>query len=235
MDKCVKKDENPWKQLMKNENNEYIAECDINQINTIRNRIANYPPSKQLNLEYIPQPYVGDPFNSIIYFLLSNPSPLGTYSQDMESIAKNNLIHENIEYPLFWINPKYGETEAYNWWYNKLQHLINISRSEIISKKIFAIDYMAYFSEKYPYIPETHNIPSQNYSIYLIKKAMEVNKIIIIGRFRREWYNKIPELENYRYSIEIINRRNPIISPNNIQNNNFGIGFDEIVNKMRNL
>jgi hypothetical protein len=210
---------NPWEKLLKtNGKCKYIAECDKDFLLDI---------DKKFKLDFIPQPYVGNPYSSVVYYLLGNPNPLGNnYSIELQELQKKNLSHEIIEYPLFWLDPKYKESEVYKWWIDNLSYLVGELGRKIITKYIFAIDYFGYFSEN---TPSFKNLPSQEYSFYLIKKAIEDKKIIIVARCANRWYNSISTLKEYENTFELNNPSNVIISPGNVGDEN----FDKIIERLR--
>jgi len=223
--------ENPWRNIQQI-NNEYIAECDVDIMGKIKILNNKQKDEKKLKLEIIPQPYVGDPKFAVIYYLLSNPSPLGTENDYPQKLLFDNLTHKNKDHPFFLLNPKYKNTKAYDWWNKKLRHIIEDTNLDTISHCFFAIDYMAYFSKKYPYLVDTSNLPSQAYSCDLIKQAMKEEKIIVIARFLKKWNDKLPNLKYYPNTIVLSNPQNPVISENTAKDLKGIKAYKKIISKL---
>ncbi len=60
---------------------------------------------------------------------------------------------------------------------------------------LFFIEYFPYHSNRSFRFP--NNLPSYEYSNWLIERAMDDKKIIIIMRKEEDWYNRIPNLKKY--------------------------------------
>jgi hypothetical protein len=168
--------ENPWLDLIK-DNNRYVAKCDISKINNY----VSYGKQK-LILDIIPMPYMGNPFNAVVYILLGNQLFFHddyTYYKKNENILRENLIHKIKDYPLFWLNPIFRDSNSYKWWIDKLGFLDGETNREIVTNRIFSVEYYAYSSKKFP---DLQDLPSQKYSFELIKQAMIDGKIIIVAR-----------------------------------------------------
>lgn len=207
---------NPWLELNQT-NNRFIAECDISYIN----EYVEYGKQK-LKLDIIPHPYMGNPFTAVVYFLLGNPlffSDDYPYYRNAPDIFLENLQHKVNDYPLYWLNPIYGESKSYNWWLDKLGYLDGETNRKIITNRFFSIEYFAYYSSNFP--NDLNHLPSQDYSFHLIKQAIIEKKIIIVARHKELWYSAISELRNYINKYELKSSQNVIISQNNIGNNNF--------------
>jgi len=215
--------ENPWLEL-NNTNNKFVAKCDISNIN---NYVGN--GKQKLKLDVIPQPYMGNPFTAVVYLLLGNPSFFPEdylYYKENTNILLENLRHNVKEYPLYWLNPIFKDSKSYKWWIDRLCYLDGETDREIVTNRVFSIEYYAYYSKEFP---DLNRLPSQNYSFYLLKQAILAGKIIIIARHKDLWYSKIQELRNYPNKYELINHQNVIISPNNIGPEK----FDKIIKKLK--
>jgi len=215
--------ENPWLDL-DTTNNKFVAKCDISYIN---NYVRN--GKKKIRLDFIPHPYMGNPFTAVVYLLLGNPNIFNddSYNKIESNIYIENLQHKINDYPLYWLNPIYKESKCYKWWIDRLRYLDGGTDRKIVTNRVFEVEYYAYYSNKFH---NTIKLPSQEYSFHLIKQAISDGKIIIIARNKESWYSAIPALRNYINKYELKNPRNVIISPNNIigQDN-----FDKIIKKLK--
>lgn len=208
--------ENPWINL-KMINNEYIAECDRKHIQNFRYKLKN---DFKLRLEGFPGPYTGNPQKALVYLLASNPG----HSEGEEKIYRkytelflNNLTHSNVEWPFLTFCPELRYTPGGIWWTEKLQSLINVTSIETVSNYVFNAEYFPYHSKKYKYINEI--LPSQEYTFFLVEKAMNENKIIIIMRSEEHWYRAVPKLKFYKYKTVLYNIRRPWITSGNMDSN----------------
>jgi len=206
--------ENPWKDLKKT-NNEFIAECDKYYIPELNSKLKG---KHKLRLEGYPGPYTGDPINSIIWLLASNPG----HCEGEEKIYRNyeelfirNLFHTNTQWPFFTFCPELRNTPGGVWWTQKLKNFINETGFETVSKYVFNAEYFPYHSEEYKSINLI--LPSQKYTFFLVNNAIKTGKNIILMRSENEWYNAVPELRNYKNKTVLFNIRRSWISPGNME------------------
>jgi len=217
--------ENPWLNLKKI-NNEYIAECDKEYSNYL------FDPKYGLKLKnLIPSPYTGDPKNSVIYLLALNSGYTENIDEEhhmrYESSLKNQLVHKFDDYPFMPLNPCFAGDPGYEWWYNKLQHLIKEFGIKYIANILFNIEYFPYRSKEFNELPVI--LPSQKYTFSLVEEAINNEKIIIIMRSKKYWYKAIPKLEDYKRTYILRNPQNPVISSGNMDNNE----FQEVINELK--
>lgn len=217
--------ENPWFNLKKT-NNEYIAECDKDYPNYL------FVPKYGLKLKnLIPSPYTGDPKNSIIYLLALNSGYTENIDEKFhmkyESLLKDQLVHKFDDYPFMPLNPCFEGDPGYIWWHKKLRHLIKEFDVKFIANKIFNIEYFPYRSKKFKELPVI--LPSQKYTFSLVEEAISNEKIIIIMRSKKYWFNAIPKLEVYKRKYILRSPQNPVISSGNMNNNE----FQETINELK--
>jgi len=204
---------NPWIELEKVKDGE-VAECDKKAIEKI---IEDSP--KKLQIKYLPQPYMGDPTRAKIFLLNGNPNAPddaknnpGELSQDdfnrdhrkviNDSYDIDNPKNKEKDYPLYALNPDFEKYSIYRWWYDHLSCLIEAVGLKTVSEKVFAAEYFPYFSKKFHYFPKKQPyfsknlsgepiLESQEYTFNLVKEAIEAEKIIVIMRAKKKWYNSI--------------------------------------------
>ena len=218
--------ENPWINL-RMVNNEFIAECDKNHMYDFRYRLRG---DYRLRLEGYPGPYTGDPFNSVLYILALNPGHCEgeeiIYRQH-EELFLNNLTHTNVQWPFITFFPELRNTPGGIWWTEKLKQIIFDTSLETVSKYIFNAEYFPYHSKKYKNINKI--LPSQRYTFFLVKNAIQNNKYILIMRSEETWYNVVPELRNYSKKVVLNNIRRPWITSGNMD----PIIYQNIINTLR--
>lgn len=91
------------------------------------------------------------------------------------------------------------------------------------NKKIAIIQLLGYHSKRYKAVPKKllegkFLFPTQEYAIRLVRYLIKQDKLIIIARGKRIWYECIPELANYEEKGKVVflkNYRNTTISPGN--------------------
>jgi hypothetical protein len=189
----------------------HIASCDEGAIDLSKKTL--------LQFKYLPQPYMGDPEQAEIFLLNGNPNaPDGSGGSSHElfneyngEYIRKNLKGEKIDYPLYAL--KFKGYSIYNWWYPRLEELIQIRGIETVSKKLFDAEFFPYFSDKkediYESIPilkpkkncETQYLESQKYTFDLIKEAIDKEKMIVIMRFEDEWREAVKKLKDYSKKI----------------------------------
>ena len=235
---------NPWKNLKADKSDKYISNIDRKNMPELEKKFVK---EYKLHLELLPEPFVGNPKASI-YLLNLNP---GFSEENGEEHKKNKKLRECIfknnnqnykhqKYPFYWLDPDLKKTSGGNWWRKKIkQPLKEIGNDELVSKKIFCLEYFPYHSEKFK---ELKSIPieSKEYTFSLIEKAIKAEKIIIIMRAKKKWYESVKDakgvkcLEEYRrkkykdangeeYSrvMELKNPMNPSISLENMNPGDF--------------
>ena len=219
--------DNPWKNLKKI-NNEYFAECDRYLLHNMYYR-NSFKKDCELKLNVTPGPYTGDLINAKVYLLASNPGYDDDdvlFSEKYENEIINNLLHIYDEYPFLILNPRYRNSAGAKWWRCKLEYFINNIGLERTAKKVCSIEYFPYHSREYKH--NKTKLPSQEYSFSFVKNAIKENKIIIIMRSEKIWYDAIPELENYEKKYVLNSTRNVKVSPNNLDIENYEYIINEL-------
>jgi len=204
---------NPWIELEKVTDGE-VAKCDKMAIE----KVVEESPEK-LQIKYLPQPYMGDPTRAKIFLLNGNPNAPddaknnpGELSQEdfninhrkviTDSYNVDSSINKEKDYPLYALNPDFEKYSIYRWWYDHLSCLIEAVGLKTVSEKLFAAEYFPYFSKKFPdfskkqpYFSKNLNgdpiLESQEYTFNLVKEAIEAEKIIVIMRAEKKWYNSV--------------------------------------------
>lgn len=214
--------ENPWLQLPKEP--PFVLPCDADVIGQFNARQRR--DEFKIVLDEIPSPYIGDPESPIVFLNLNSAcSPEESDSPQISQyrkIAQMNLFHQFGEYPFYVFDPSLeGTPSGYKWFYKRFSHLIHDSgkNEKELSKKIFLIEYFPYRSKNYRW---KHGIlPSQEYSISLVKKAIARRAIIVMMRSKKLWVNAVPELNEYPNLYILHSVRNVIISEKNLGSERF--------------
>jgi len=235
--------ENPWKTIKDITKKEYIADCD-------KEAIGKLLPDKVRNLQfnYLPQPYMGNPKQAKIFLLNGNPNAPdnsgGLSQRECESNkkCKNYILYslehriEKENYPLYALSPDFRGYSISHWWRDHLYSLFEKNRRKYnalpettkdayfkpISEKLFVAEYFPYFSEHFNDVRNI-SVPSQEYTFDLIRGLEADNdKIIIIMRGKNEWENKIKWLKKHPDRVIKLNSdRNITLAPKNMAEGTF--------------
>lgn len=199
---------NPWLEISV-ENT--LLECDKEIINDHNNN-PKLKSDSEIVTDIWPEPYIGDP-NAEIYLLLGNPGinndiykrqEMKDFFNDNKDIFLKNLRHETtgMDYPLYYLDDNFNKhQDGYNWWKKAVKNLVKETGSglEKIAKNIFVVETYGYHSVSLQYriLKGKNKLKSSEYSFYLVDKAIEENKLIIVGRSVRIWLENVKKLEKY--------------------------------------
>jgi hypothetical protein len=86
-----------------------------------------------------------------------------------------------------------------------------------LARKLQAIELHGYHSKKWaaPLV----NFPSQGYGFELVRRAIERDALIIIGRAQSYWYSAVPELRRYLHIQSLASSRSAYLSRGNLGRN----------------
>lgn len=209
---------NPWLEITKDNK---VLSCDNDKILKLHNeiKVTDYP-----------EPFIGNP-ESEIYFLSANPGRndyelqenLLTDYDTFSRIILENLEHKsNRKYPFYYLNPQMKNLGGYDYWIKCIKPILNQGiKAEILAKNFFSVELIGYHSKGFPrkLFYGKNRLPSIDYSKFLVKKAMEEGKFILLARSVRNWFNLIPELRNYNNCFFIANNREMVISETTLSPN----------------
>jgi len=189
---------NPWLNLRKT-GGEYIAECDREHITpTIRNALA---------FDTLPWPYMGDLEKATVCVLTKSTiyeDALGAEKIDKRVVEKSLVHSYDCCLPIVTLDPKFRGASLQEWWRGKLRGLISETSEQDVSRSMFVAQYVPY-SHYRGRLGNPPTLPSQRYTISLVRKAMEDEKIIILIYPKRLWYEDIPELKIYGKCYTLVN------------------------------
>jgi len=221
--------ENPWKDL-KQTNGEYIAEYDIECI-------KNTPALRgALVFNTLPWPYMGDPERATVYVLAKSTicdDAWGAEERDRQAI-KNSLAHSfDGSLPLIALDPRFDDTSLQIWWLDKLQEVIDKTSLQDVGRYMFVAQYVPYSHHKGKLNKPRKMLPSQKYTVSLVRGAIKAKKNIVIMSPRPNWYQTIPELETYGKCYTLISPRSGVISERNVHGEENFRNIVEAINNAR--
>jgi len=206
---------NPWKELIIKKKTFLIK--DKNSLDKMKERVF----FKRL----LPEPYIGNPEAPIVILNL-NPGYSETdfdfYKiKKIRSLWKKNITHKNTQsyFPFYFLDPS---IRVYNggpsYWRRIFRKIIEDTNLNLVAKNIFCVEYFPYHSKVYK---KSFHVHSQEYSFFLVEKAIKNKALIVILRSEKLWYERVPKLKKYNKIIRLRNNRNVILSKNNIQKNGY--------------
>ena len=193
----AKKVINPWLSISPTKR---VLCCDLSILTKIsysRTCIEEMIPGTNA----FPEPWNGDLVNADIYILNMNPSSGGIavsspklLSSLYSSIYKGiyDLTSTDIEF----LKGK-GTPVQQKWWKKFLDP--TKMPSSFVGKKICVIEYFPYHTTtgfKFPL-----SLPSNYFVDNFINQAIVDKKLIIIARQAQSWFNRIPDLRNYKNTL----------------------------------
>ncbi|MFA8436796.1 MAG: hypothetical protein ACEPOZ_20000 [Marinifilaceae bacterium] len=176
----------------------------------------------QFCTQLLPDPYIGS-LEADVLVLALNPGlseeDYATHSDiKYRQLYKENLYQKVTEYPFYYLNPEL-DCPGSRWWNRKLRWLLEKVDRKQLAKSICCMQLMPYHSVRFKETKE--NLPTQEYTRFVVKQFMERNTPIVFMRSKKKWVELVPELEGYPYSFVMRNPRNPTFSPKNMGEENF--------------
>jgi hypothetical protein len=202
---------NPWLTLP--EVAPFALATDLERVVAF-NRSASY--DSIVHLELLPEPFIGN-FLAPVVVLALNPGfspddPKTHQDERFIEFSRRNLKNENTEYPFFFLNPSIN-APGRTWWEQKLSRLIRAKGQETVAQKVLCIEFFPYHSRRFDYAKL--NVPSQDFSMELVRKAMSRDALIIILRGAKLWFRALPELATYKRMYRVRNPQNVILTSTN--------------------
>ena len=187
---------NPWLEL--STSRPFVLPQDLPYVLEL-NRYRRNNDSHRIQLNIPPTPFVGSTVAPVV-ILLANPGVGVGDQREQTSPSALELIYAGFQKgrtaPFWPLSDSFENTNAGRWWVSKTRDLSNVvgGRPEL-AKRLQAIEVHGYHSEKWA--PPISNFPSQAYGFELVRRAMDRDAFIIIGRAQSYWYSAVPELRRY--------------------------------------
>lgn len=204
--------QNPWPNLP--EKSPYILPEDSHRIRA-HNVTCLDAPDCRVNLDSLPEPFIGLPQSASVVLLNLNPGDgesdkIAHSDRDFRQAILRNLRHEYQDYPFYPLNPKFDWTGAGRWWNQHLRHLFDTAglKREVVARKLCVIEWFPYHSRKACF-GLRQVCASQDYSFNLAFSASR-SKLVIIMRAANRWTEKYPHFGKLP---RLKNPRNPYLSP----------------------
>ena len=209
---------NPWLDL--SNDRPFVLPQDlpyIRQHNRYRSDGAH-----RIQLAIPPTPFVGSTVASVV-ILLANPGVgVGDRREQTKPAALEQIyagFQKGRNAPFWPLSESFENTNAGRWWISKTRDLADeVGGARELAKKLQAIEVHGYHSKSWA--PPVSNFPSQAYGFELVRRAMDRDSFIIIGRAQSYWYCAVPELRRYpRHVRRLVSSQSAHLSRANLGSN----------------
>lgn len=209
--------QNPWIKLPKIPPHILLEDFEV------LTKYGKKPEHFGLQLEILPIPYLGNFKKASVVLLCLNPGyhryldrkayeDKYYFQESLNSLTFSNRI------PFLYLDTKLKHTGGYKWWTRLLKRLTEKFGIKILSEKLMCLQYLPYHSKIYSNPPCI--LPSQKFTFSILRRAIKNNKIIVIMRSKKLWFDAVPELKTSPF-IELKNYRMPYITERNTKNGDF--------------
>jgi hypothetical protein len=158
-----------------------------------------------------------------VVILLANPGVgVGDQRQQTTPVALEQIFagfQKRSNAPFWPLLDSFQNTNAGRWWIAKTRDLADeVGGRKELAMRLQAIEVHGYHSEKWA--PPISNFPSQGYGFELVRRAMDRDAFIIIGRAQSYWYSAVPELRRYpRHIRRLVSSQSAYLSRANLGSN----------------
>jgi hypothetical protein len=193
----------------------FVSPDDITHIEKFN---SSQPQATKLETDLIPEPYLGNP-NAPILLLNLNPGydprevPYHNSDNHFISLSRANLVHADMKYPFYLLDPSISFSLGHQWWSRKLKPLIQSASPAAVARSLFCVEYFPYHSRRYRF--SKTSFPSQGYSFWLASQSILTAETIVLMRGARYWFSQFPTLEHHPKLIELQSVQNVTISQRN--------------------
>lgn len=213
--------QNPWVELPKAAPYVLAADAPLLQAFNLRvmaNRKSEDKNKYTYDTSLLPEPYFGSLSAPVVVLNLNpgwSPDDGAVHAQAaFASMCRRSLAHELQPYPFLHLQPE-RTTPGGEWWQRRTSELASEVGWEVVAKNLACIQFMPYHSEKYS--TASPRLPSQEYSLDLVRRAMARGAEIVVMRAARLWMSAVPELGNYGRLHRAANPRGPFLSRGNLK------------------
>jgi hypothetical protein len=207
---------NPWLDLPASA--PYVLPCDRESLEKLIEKIkAKAVADHAINLDSLPEPFIGNPDSAKVILLSLNP---GDSPDDKTAHAHSafrqallcNLRHGPQDFPFHPLHPDLKWTACGKWWTSHVRELLEHPQlnRQCIAQRLCVVEWFPYHSKKNG-VPPIPVLPSQEYSFNLVRQAIG-QKLIVGMRAKKRWDEVDPRLADVPY---LRNPQAPYISPKN--------------------
>ncbi len=233
---------NPWALL--SERPPFVAAVDAEAVEEI-DRWARQEPARLhaygLQTQLFPEPFIGR-VDAPVVLWTANPgyadeervrknAPLMSATDDwwhansvaLREASAANLAHRDQPYPLFFLDPRLeGAPGHWYYTYKQMKWFIQVCGVKVVARNVLVVEEFPYHSRSYR---AGWKLPSQAYSLELIRAAVKRGAILILLRSAKLLEREIPEIRSTTCLVPRV-PRSPALSPNNLP------GFEDVTRRI---
>ena len=198
---------NPWEKVNFDEK-KIICPNDIGKLSEYDKYQKKLKKTNEyeLNLELIPEPYIGNLETCSLLILLANPGiakeeNAGHDKEEMRSYGKRNLLQIEIEWPFYLLAPGIRKFAGGKYWLKRLSWLTKyfekkykMTEEEALQKvaqKVAVAELHPYHSKEIHKTNMLYNLPSSKFTYSCVKEAITRGCNILIARSLSEWEKQV--------------------------------------------
>lgn len=204
---------NPWARVP--DTAPFAVPEDLPHLLALAATTAGSNSKHQLDLTLPPEPFLGL-HDAPLVTLLANP---GRSESDPAAYARHGVVGRTLESiaaeggaPNHFLTSAEAEHPGSRWWRSKLRGLTSLGYSYgELAVRVLAVQFHGYHSPEWRPIPFT--LPSQAFTLELVRRAMARDAVIVLGRIADVWRVALPELASYPNVVRPKTPRNAALSP----------------------
>ena len=145
-------------------------------------------PNHRFDTSLFPEPFFGSLGARVVVLNLNpgwSPGDAAVHAQpEFGAMSRSSLAHDLRPHPFLHLQPT-GLTPGGTWWRVRVRELVGEVGFEAVAPGLACIQFTPYHSREYS--PATPRLPSQEYSFYLVRRAMARGAAIVVMRSASLW------------------------------------------------
>jgi hypothetical protein len=206
---------NPWGDLPIKP--PFVLPADRREVEGYQARVRD--PKQRLAVDRLPEPWVGDPSTATVLMLQLNPGYKPAEDDalhardDYRDVVRRSLLHRQQDTQFHYLDPRFAESGGARWCRKKNRWALESVGDAVVAARYAHLEWFPYRSTRAGRLPQ---VPSQAYSIHLLRQALDRNAVIITARKLVAWEQAVPELISYPYRLGTSSVQAVFLSPNNL-------------------
>jgi hypothetical protein len=204
---------NPWLDLPRR--SPFVLPLDRDFVEEHNRKVAE---NFRYHTELYPEPFAGRLDAPVVVLALNpgfDPGDQAVHGSAVyQELWCRNMEQTLDDYPLFLIHEKLRHAPCFRWWTAKLRYLIDIFGLAGVARSVLEVQLFPYHSREFR--RRKGVIPSQEFAVRVVRRAMANDAVIILMRSRKIWEEYVPELASYGRLLQVRNPRNPTFSEKNL-------------------
>jgi len=213
---------NPWKDFTPQRGNHLLQDDApfvttynaLLDVRTGRSKKEKSWEGFKFMLELFPEPFIGNK-GAPVYILNANPGVPenieteipGNFSPAKLNTMADNLLHQGGGF--YYFDPPFLHSGGYEWWKKKIFPAFNTNQLDAaqiqkVKDTFFCLELIGYHSRFFNrgFFDDVRREgigwpPSMTYAVELVNQAMAEEKIILLMKAARFWFDLVPNLRRY--------------------------------------